>query len=172
MTESRISPTSFEFSERDRYFMRRALQLAATAASHSEVPVGAVAVLDDEIIGEGFNCPIESSDPSCHAEIIAIRQACQHLNNYRLPDVRLYVSLEPCPMCAAAMVHARVKQVIYAAADYKTGACHSVMNFFEHPSHNHHVDAVGGLMAEEGGSILSNFFKQRRAEIKQQKSLK
>ncbi|NVJ50686.1 MAG: tRNA adenosine(34) deaminase TadA [Gammaproteobacteria bacterium] len=155
-----------EFTEQDYHFMQRALVLAERAAEHNEVPVGAVAVLDNQIVGEGYNQPITLSDATAHAEIMALRAASQTLSNYRLLNLTLYVTLEPCPMCAAAMVHARIARVIYAASDAKTGACGSAMSLLEHPSHNHQVESHGGLMATAGAELLSNFFRQRRQQIK------
>ncbi len=142
--------------------MQQALALASSAASNGEVPVGAIVVKDGEIIGRGGNAPIELHDPSAHAEIQALRQAAAHLGNYRLVDCTLYVTLEPCAMCAGAIQHARIAKLVYGASDPKTGACGSVINLMAEPKLNHHCEVVGGVMAVECGTILSTFFKQRR----------
>ena len=148
----------------DEDFMRVALELARQAELAGEVPVGAVVVKDGEIIGRGCNGPIDSHDPSAHAEMLALRDAAQHEGNYRLVDCDLYVTLEPCLMCVGAMFHARIKRVIYGASDPKTGAAGSVMNLFEEQRLNHHAVVQGGVLAEECGSILSQFFAARRAQ--------
>lgn len=143
--------------------MRRALELAQLAAERGEVPVGAVLVRDSEVVGEGFNCPISSNDPTAHAEIRALRDAGQRLGNYRLPDTTLYVTLEPCPMCAGALVHARVARVVYAAHDPRSGAAGSVFDLLPSDSRfNHHTDCEGGLLAAEAGELLRSFFRARR----------
>jgi tRNA(adenine34) deaminase len=145
--------------------MRRALALAERAAAEGEVPVGAVLVRDGEAIGEGWNCPIGTHDPSAHAEIRALRDAGARLRNYRLPDTTLYVTLEPCPMCAAALVHARVRRVVYAAADPKGGACGSVFDLLPSDGRfNHAVVVTGGVLAGECGAQLRNFFRGRRGQ--------
>ena len=148
----------------DEDFMRVALELARQAELAGEVPVGAVVVKDGEIIGRGCNGPIGSHDPSAHAEMLALRDAAQHEGNYRLVDCDLYVTLEPCLMCVGAMFHARIKRVVYGASDPKTGAAGSVMNLFEEQRLNHHAVVQGGVLAEECGSILSQFFAARRAQ--------
>ncbi len=148
--------------------MRHALELASMALDAGEVPVGAVVVKNGEIIGRGFNAPISRHDPSAHAETMALRDAAQRLGNYRLVDCELFVTLEPCLMCAGAIMHARIARAVYGARDPKTGACGSVMNAFAEPRLNHHTDVVGGVLAEECGLMLSNFFALRRAQ--QQKS--
>lgn len=150
------------FSERDQYWMQQALHLAKTAATVGEVPVGAVLVLDDMLIGEGANRPIRLSDPTAHAEIIALREGATYLQNYRLIDSTLYVTLEPCLMCIGAIIHARVKRLVYGAMDVKTGAIHSAFQIPESNKLNHWVDCSGGLLAEECGMILSDFFRARR----------
>jgi tRNA(adenine34) deaminase len=157
---------SADFDDKDRYFMQRAIELAQQAEVENEVPVGAVVVKDGNIVGEGFNQPITHSDPSAHAEIVAMRNAGKKLNNYRLVDSTLYVTLEPCAMCAMAMVHARVKRVVFGAQDLKTGACGSVFSLINSPHHNHQIKVEGGLLAEPCSHLLSNFFKRRRAEQK------
>lgn len=142
--------------------MAHALSLAAKAEAHGEVPVGAVLVLDNEIIGEGWNQPIGTSDPTAHAEILALRQGAKHINNYRLVNTTLYVTLEPCAMCAAAMVHARVQRLVFGAADPKTGAAGSVLNLLQDDRLNHRVQCESGVMAKTCGELLQNFFKNRR----------
>jgi tRNA(adenine34) deaminase len=155
--------------EEDIYFMQRAYQLAQRAEQHNEIPVGAVVVANGEIIGEGYNQSIMLNDPSAHAEMIAIRQAGQHLKNYRLIDCTLYVTLEPCPMCAGLSVHGRVKRLVYAANDAKTGAAGSLLDLVNHPDLNHQIDVTMGVLAEECSSLISAFFKRRRTEKKQLK---
>ncbi len=152
----------------DEIFMREALELARQAEAAGEVPVGAVVVKDGEIVGRGFNAPISRSDPSAHAEMMALRDAAQQLGNYRLVGCALYVTLEPCMMCAGAIMHARVARVVYGARDPKTGACGSVLDAFAELRLNHHAAVTGGVLAEECGSMLSNFFAKRRAEHKRQ----
>lgn len=146
----------------DLYWMREALNLAKKAEEQDEVPVGAVLVFKDQIIGQGWNQPISAIDPSAHAEIIAIRQAAAFLKNYRLNDTTLYVTLEPCVMCVGAMVHARIKRLVFGAADPKTGAAGSVFSLLPAPQHNHQVIVEGGLLAEESALLLQNFFKRKR----------
>ncbi|MBE9516124.1 MAG: tRNA adenosine(34) deaminase TadA [Proteobacteria bacterium] len=146
----------------DQKWMQRALELAVLAEQAGEVPVGAVVVKDGEIIAEGWNQPISHSDPTAHAEIVALRKAAERLGNYRLPGVTLYVTLEPCPMCAGAMVHARVQRLVYAASDPRTGAAGSVMNILSHPELNHQVEVTGGVMAETSTDLLQSFFRERR----------
>ncbi|WP_456418395.1 tRNA adenosine(34) deaminase TadA [Thiolapillus sp.] len=147
----------------DRVFMQHALELARHAEAQGEVPVGAVLVLDGEVIGEGWNQPIGRHDPSAHAEIMALRDAGRRQQNYRLPGSTLYVTLEPCPMCAGAIVHARVGKVVYAAADPRTGAAGSVFDLLPSDSRfNHCTDAVGGLLAEQSADMLRQFFRARR----------
>ena len=147
----------------DLRFMRAALEEAARANAAGEVPVGAVVVLNGEIVGRGWNRPIGSHDPSAHAEIGALRDAAARLGNYRLPGCELYVTLEPCAMCAGAIQHARIARVVWGAADPKTGACGSVVDLFAEPRLNHHARAVGGVMAAECAGTLQAFFAERRA---------
>jgi tRNA(adenine34) deaminase len=151
-------------AEIDIEFMRRALDLARAASQAGEVPVGAVVVLDDEVIGEGFNAPISRADPTAHAEIRALRQAAEHLRNYRLPGSTLYVTLEPCAMCAGAIMHARVARLVYGAADPKTGACGGVIDLFSQSRLNHQTQVNGGVLAEDCGQVLRDFFAVRRSE--------
>lgn len=143
-------------------YMQEAISLAQQAGSNNEVPVGAVVVKNGEIIGRGSNAPISLNDPSAHAEMLAIRNAAKHLGNYRLVDCTLYVTLEPCAMCAGAIQHARLSKLIYGASDPKTGVCGSVINLMAEAKLNHHTDVTGGVLADECGAILSAFFKQRR----------
>lgn len=151
------------FTADDERHMRRALELAAHARdAHEEVPVGAVLVRDGAIIGEGWNRSISGSDATAHAEIVALRDAGAREGNYRLPGSTLYVTLEPCVMCAGAIVHARVERVVYAAADPKTGAAGSVFDTLISPLHNHRVAVAGGLLGEEAGAMLRAFFRERR----------
>jgi tRNA(adenine34) deaminase len=147
----------------DLRFMRAALEAAARAHAAGEVPVGAVVVRDGVIVGRGWNRPIGSHDPSAHAEIGALRDAAAHLGNYRLPGCELYVTLEPCVMCAGAIQHARIARVVWGAADPKTGACGSVIDLFAEPRLNHHARSVGGVMAAECAGTLQAFFAERRA---------
>jgi tRNA(adenine34) deaminase len=149
--------------------MRLALAEAARAGEAGEVPVGAVVVKDGAVIATGFNAPIGLSDPSAHAEMRALRAAAQVLGNYRLPGCELYVTLEPCAMCAGAIMHARLARVVYAAPDPKTGAAGSVLDLFGFAQLNHHTDVVGGVMADEAGQLLKDFFAARRLAAKQQR---
>jgi tRNA(adenine34) deaminase len=149
-------------AELDRQFMQHALDQARLAAIAGEVPVGAVLVRDGKIISRGFNQPIANSDPSAHAEMMALRAAAQIESNYRLPGSTLYVTLEPCIMCAGAMLHARVERVVFGAADPKTGAAGSVLNVFSEKQINHQTLVEGGIMGDECGQILRDFFKGRR----------
>lgn len=144
------------------FFMQRALQLARQAEALDEVPVGAVAVMNNEIIGEGFNCPIMTNDSTAHAEIVALRQAAKNLNNYRLPEITLYVTLEPCVMCIGAMLHARIKNLVFGACDPKAGAVVSVFKILNEKKLNHKIEFSAGVLAEECGKILSDFFKRKR----------
>lgn len=147
---------------RDEDYMTLAMDLARKAWQAGEVPVGAVVVLDGEVVGRGFNQPITRHDPSAHAEIMALRDAGKRVANYRLPECTLYVTLEPCAMCAGAIMHARIKKLVYGAADPKTGAAGSVVNLFQDNRLNHHTDIQGGLMAEACGELISAFFRERR----------
>ncbi|MFT5813836.1 MAG: tRNA(adenine34) deaminase [Psychroserpens sp.] len=157
------------FCELDIKFMRRAIELAKVADSHNEIPVGAVVVCNGEIVGEGFNQSIMNNDPSAHAEMMAIRCAGKNLQNYRLLDCTLYVTLEPCPMCAGLLVHSRINRLIFASEDLKTGAAGSAFALLNHEKHNHQVTVRSGLFADECSTMLSTFFKRRRAEKKSDK---
>ena len=144
--------------------MREALSMARSAECLGEVPVGAVVVRDGEIVGRGFNSPIGEHDPTAHAEIAALRDAARNLENYRLPGCELFVTLEPCAMCAGAILHARIARVIYGARDLKTGVHGSVVDLFAVERLNHHTEVVGGVLADECGQLLSSFFAGRRAK--------
>ena len=152
----------------DSYFMGLALEQAKLAEAAGEVPVGAVVVKDSVVIGSGFNQPIRLNDPSAHAEMMALRAAAQYLGNYRLTGCILYVTLEPCAMCSGAIFHSRISEVIYGAADPKTGVAQSVINLFDEHRLNHHASVRGGVMAEACGSLLQAFFARRRAVFKPQ----
>lgn len=151
-------------TDSDVTWMRHALLLAARAESEGEVPVGAVLVRHGEILGEGWNRPIGTHDPSAHAEMLALREAARQVGNYRLPGTTMYVTLEPCPMCVGAMIHARVERVVFAAHDPKTGACGGALDLPVHPSHNHRLLVEGGVLAEEAAEMLRAFFRSRRAK--------
>lgn len=153
------------------FYMQRAIELASIAEGEGEVPVGAVIVLNGEIIGEGWNRSIGTHDATAHAEMMAIKQAGQAVENYRLVNATLYVTLEPCPMCAGAIVQSRIKQVVFGAADLKTGASGSVINLFTAATAFHFVECESGLMADECREQLQAFFKRRRKEKKEEKQL-
>lgn len=146
----------------DEQYMQHALELAQQAMSMGEVPVGAVVVSDGIIVGKGFNLPISSRDPSAHAEIMAMRDAARHIGNYRLSGCSLYVTLEPCLMCAGAIFHARISRLVFGARDPKTGACGSVLDVFSDPRLNHHAVVTSGILETECGDILKQFFSERR----------
>lgn len=146
----------------DSEFMDMALELARQAATLGEVPVGAVIVQDGVVVGRGFNQPISRHDPTAHAEVMALRDAADRLGNYRLPGCTLYVTLEPCVMCAGAIMHARIERVVFGARDPKTGAAGSVVDLFAEDRLNHHAAVVSGVRAEECGALLSGFFAARR----------
>lgn len=159
--------TPLNFTEQDKEFMRKAIELADIAESHGEVPVGAILVKDGEIIAEGWNTSISAHDATAHAEIVTLRQAGQTLQNYRLLDTTLYVTLEPCPMCAGALLHSRVGRIVFGAYDLKAGAAGTVLNLFESQASYHYAQVEGGLLEEECRHQLQAFFKRRRKEIKQ-----
>jgi tRNA(adenine34) deaminase len=165
VSESAISTgpsNSPAVSERDRRFMALAQAAAEEAREAGEVPVGAVLVRGDEVIAKGFNHPIGAHDPSAHAEMVALRSAAQTIENYRLPGCELYVTLEPCLMCAGAIMHARIARVVFGARDPKTGACGSVVDAFANPQLNHHTTVSGGVLEAECGAALKSFFAERR----------
>jgi tRNA(adenine34) deaminase len=149
----------------DIAFMNEALALAREAGSLGEVPVGAVVVCEGEIVGRGFNRPIMAHDPTAHAEVMALRDAGRTLGNYRLPGCSLYVTLEPCAMCGGAIQHARIARVVFGARDPKTGACGSVLDLFSHAQLNHHASVESGVLGDECGRVLSDFFAARRRRI-------
>ena len=155
----------------DDDFMALALIQAKCAWDVGEVPVGAILVKEGVVIARGYNQPICSHDPTAHAEIMALRAASLELSNYRLPGCELYVTLEPCVMCAGAMMHARLSRVIYGAADLKTGACGSVINLFEQEKLNHHTEVVANVMAEECGQLLKEFFVSRRVAAAEKRKM-
>lgn len=148
--------------ENDIVWMQHAIRLAETAAQHGEVPVGAVLVLDNQIIGEGWNRPISQHDPSAHAEIVALRDAANKIKNYRLVDTTMYVTLEPCLMCVGALVHARVKRVVFGASDPKTGAVQSMFQLGESQKFNHQIQYTSGVLSVQCGELLRQFFQKRR----------
>ncbi|MFM2481637.1 tRNA adenosine(34) deaminase TadA [Celerinatantimonas sp. YJH-8] len=156
----------------DHEFMSKAIELAMRAQDEGEIPVGAIVVYQGKIIGRGWNRSIQCHDATHHAEIMALREAGQYLQNYRLLDTTLYVTLEPCPMCAGAMVHARVSRLVYGASDLKTGAAGSVYNLVSTPQLNHQLEVVGGVEQEHCSMLLSEFFRRRRQTIKQAKKLR
>jgi tRNA(adenine34) deaminase len=164
LTKSLVLPKLIVMTDAD--YMRQALELASRAQDAGEVPVGAIVVRDGEIIGRGFNAPISRRDPSAHAEMLALREAAQNIGNYRLTGCELFVTLEPCLMCAGTIMHARIARLVYGASDPKTGACGSVMNAFAERRLNHQTEVVPGVLAEECGGMLSNFFALRRAQQK------
>jgi tRNA(adenine34) deaminase len=146
----------------DEAFMREALALARQAGESGEVPVGAVLVKDGAVIGRGYNRPVSDRDPTAHAEVVALREAAARVGNYRLGESELYVTLEPCAMCAGAIMHARVKRVVFGAPDPKSGACGSVVNLFAEDRLNHHAVVVGGVLSSESARLLQEFFAARR----------
>ncbi|WP_374337806.1 tRNA adenosine(34) deaminase TadA [Methyloversatilis sp.] len=152
-------------TEQDLAFMEEALALAREAGSLGEVPVGAVVVRDGQVIGRGYNRPILSSDPTAHAEVMALREAGRELANYRMPGCTLYVTLEPCAMCSGAIQHARIARVVFGASDPKTGCCGSVIDLFAEAKLNHHTEVESGVMAEQCGRLLSDFFAARRRRV-------
>ena len=152
--------------EVDAAFMRQAMLLAEKAQAIGEVPVGAIIVVDSMIVGQGYNQSIALHDPSAHAEMLALREAAKNLENYRVVDATLYVTLEPCPMCAGALVHGRVKRIVFGAYDQKTGAAGTTMNLVQHDLLNHKMDVTGGCLQDECSAQISAFFKQRRRQKK------
>jgi tRNA(adenine34) deaminase len=161
-----LDESHFEQVQRDQMFMQQALTQAQNAWILGEVPVGAVVVKDGQIIATGFNQPVGDHDPTAHAEIIALREAASLLNNYRLPGCELYVTLEPCAMCAGAMLHARLERVVYGAPDPKTGVAGSIINLFAEERLNHQTAVLGGVLGDQCASLLRSFFAERRTQQK------
>ncbi|MCA6219157.1 tRNA adenosine(34) deaminase TadA [Photorhabdus antumapuensis] len=150
----------------DEYWMQQAIERAMNAQEQGEIPVGAILVADNKIVAEGWNQSIIAHDPTAHAEIIALRKGGEQLRNYRLINTTLYVTLEPCTMCAGAMIHSRIQRLVYGASDMKTGAVGSLVDILRHPGMNHQIDITSGVLAEECSTMLSAFFKQRRLQHK------
>ena len=146
----------------DEQWMRHALNLAAHAGQNGEVPVGAVIVQGDQVLGEGWNQPITQHDPTAHAEVVALRAASAAIGNYRLPSTTLYVTIEPCAMCAGAIVHARIARVVFGAKEPRAGAACSVFSILDHPKLNHRVEWQGGVLADECGTLITEFFRRKR----------
>jgi tRNA(adenine34) deaminase len=163
---STADPEEAAFTPADESAMRIALDQAHNAWLAGEVPVGAVIMREGQVIATGYNRPITTHDPTAHAEIVALRHAAHLLENYRLPECELYVTLEPCAMCAMALMHARFKRVVFAATDPKTGVAGSVLDLFANRQLNHHTQIVGGLLAEPASKLLREFFAERRAQLK------
>lgn len=159
----RVQVVRMPLQTEDECFMRQALDLARIAGNAGEVPVGAVVVSDDQVVGCGYNRPVTSADPTAHAEIAALRDAAGKLGNYRLPDCTLYVTLEPCVMCIGAIFHARIRRLVYAAADPKTGVCGSLLDLPADTRLNHHLTVSQGVLADEASTLLKQFFITRRA---------
>ncbi|WP_227547271.1 tRNA adenosine(34) deaminase TadA [Moraxella catarrhalis] len=166
INNSNISYDQYHFwSMRDVEMMNHALEIAKQGAKFGEIPVGAVVVYEGRILGEGYNCPITTQDPTAHAEIVAVRRACETLNNYRLPKgCILYVTLEPCTMCFGALIHARISRVVFGAFEPKAGVVVSQLKLPEQVFYNHHLSVYGGLLADKSSALLSGFFRQRRQE--------
>ncbi|WP_218354786.1 tRNA adenosine(34) deaminase TadA [Alteromonas lipotrueiana] len=160
------SPTEAVIDHSDEHWMQLAIERARRAEALGEVPVGAIVVLNGKIIGEGWNTPITDHDPSAHAELQAIRMAAKAVQNYRIVDATLYVTLEPCPMCAGAIVHSRLKRVVFGAYDLKTGAAGSALQLLNHSQLNHQPGLCGGILKEACAEVISHFFARRRAEKK------
>ena len=168
-TASPLQPPTEPISPADEYAMRLALDQAHNAWLVGEVPVGAVLMRQGQVIATGYNRPITTHDPTAHAEIVALRHAAQLLGNYRLPECELFVTLEPCAMCAMAMMHARLKRVVFAATDPKTGVAGSVLNLFGERRLNHHTCIQGGVLAEPAAALLRQFFAERREAARQRR---
>jgi tRNA(adenine34) deaminase len=164
MTVHTVSPNQRQTSVSDEFWMEEALRAAQRALEADEVPVGAVVVHAGEIVGRGWNRNLTDSDPTAHAEIIALRQAGTNLGNHRLGDCELFATIEPCAMCAGALVHARIKRLVYGADDPKAGAVHSVIEVLNHPQLNHRMEVRGGVLAGRCAELLQSFFRSRRAE--------
>jgi tRNA(adenine34) deaminase len=160
------APSALSSSDPAERWMADALVLARGAQAHGEVPVGAIVVSDGAIVGRGGNAPIAGSDPTAHAEIAALREAARSLGNYRLPGCELYVTIEPCAMCAGAIMHARIRRLVFGAHDPKAGACGSVVDLFAEPRLNHQTTVIGGVMAQACATLLSDFFASRRQDAR------
>jgi tRNA(adenine34) deaminase len=167
-----VTTTIKAFSSADEGAMRLALDQAHNAALVGEVPVGAVILRAGQVIATGYNRPITDHDPTAHAEIVALRHAATLLANYRLPECEIFVTLEPCAMCAMALMHARFKRVVYGAADPKTGAAGSVVNLFAQSQLNHHTEVLGGVLADSCGQVLRDFFAMRRAQYRERRQVR
>jgi tRNA(adenine34) deaminase len=163
-------PENLDQLQQDEFWMAYTLELAQQAEKNGEVPVASVVVAGQKLISSGINAPIELNDPTAHAEILALREAGQSIQNYRLCDTTLYVTLEPCSMCAGAIIHARVSRVVYAAKDPRTGAAGSVFNLLQNPLLNHQCEVTSGVLQNESADMLKAFFKRRRLEHKQSKA--
>lgn len=161
-----LHPTPFPDDTEDARYMRAALELAHEGGLIGEVPVGAVVVMNGEIVGRGYNQPISSHDPTAHAEVMALRDAAARIGNYRLVGATLYVTMEPCVMCAGAILHSRVARVVYGAREYKTGAHGSIIDVFAEPRLNYHCEISGGVLAEACAAAISGFFETRRLQKK------
>jgi tRNA(adenine34) deaminase len=159
-----VQPLNEASQETDEIWMQEALRAAQRALEAGEVPVGAVVVHDGKIVGRGFNRNIADSDPTAHAEVVALREAGAAIGNHRLEDCELFATIEPCAMCAGALVHARIRRLVYGADDPKAGAVHSVMQVLNHPSANHHMEVRGGVLAGRCAELLQEFFRARRAQ--------
>ncbi len=153
---------SIDMTNTDEHWMQLALAQAQLAAANSEVPVGAVLVKDNELVASGFNQPISSCDPSAHAEIVVLRAAAKKLSNYRLPDTTLYVTIEPCTMCVGALVHARIKRLVFGAAEPRAGAVVSAAQLLDSDKFNHRIEVQGGVLAEQCGALMQQFFREKR----------
>jgi tRNA(adenine34) deaminase len=162
-TDPSLENTEHSLKQMDERWMRLALEQAALAARAGEVPVGAVLVKDGELVAAGFNQPIGRCDPTAHAEVVALRAAAEALNNYRLPDTTLYVTIEPCAMCAGALVHARVQRLVFGAVEPRAGSVVSSLQLLDRTQTNHRVEVEGGVLADECSAVMKAFFRDRRA---------
>ncbi|MBC3767883.1 tRNA adenosine(34) deaminase TadA [Neptunicella marina] len=160
------SPYFTELLATDRFWMLQALLRARKAEQQNEIPVGAVLIQDNQLIGEGWNQPISLDDPSAHAEMLAIRDGARAIGNYRLPGTTLYVTLEPCPMCAGLLVHSRIDRLVFGASDLKTGCAGSIMDLLRHDKLNHQIEVTSGVLESECSELISAFFRRRRAQKK------
>lgn len=161
-----LDPSHWTQAQWDAHWMARALALAQQAGNLGEVPVGALVVCDNQLLGEGYNQPITAQDPSAHAEVVALRAAARQARNYRLPGATLYVTIEPCAMCAGALVHARLDRLVYGATEPKAGVVQSQDRFFERSCLNHRLQVQGGVLADQAAQLLADFFRSRRSAKK------